>query len=469
MILIKNGQIVLEDGVLNGDLLIRDGKIAELGESLKAEPGAEIVDAGGAYVFPGFIDPHVHFDMTNAFATTADNYATGSRAALYGGTTTIINFATAEPGMRLDEVIAREKAKADPDCACHYLFHVEMVDVNENTLADIASLSKQGIRSCKMYMAYGFRIDDGEVYQTVKACRDAGMLPEAHCEDGDLLEAIGKELAAEGHFSLPYKPAAHPAEAEANSIAALAYIGKLLDYPVHVVHLSSKLGLQEVRKARRLGVRITVETCPQYLYLDDSVYSRPEEEAIAFVCAPPPRKPEDVEAITEAVIAGEIQTMATDHCAYRIHGQKDRSPGDYRKIPGGIPGVEERAQLCYTKLLASGRMTPQAFAGLMATHSAKLYDIYPKKGVICKGADADLCIYDPEGTTVLSAANLHSAAENSVYEGIEVKGRVRDVFLDGAHVLVNGRLGEVRQGRWLAEACPRNPEAYVKAVEELLK
>lgn len=455
MLLIKNGKLVLEDRVIDADLLVEDGKIARIAPEINLS-NIETIDATGCIVFPGFIDPHVHMQMTNALTTTADSYASGSKAAIYGGNTSIINFATAAPGMSLHEVIATEKAKADPECSCNYLFHVEMVDVNEKTLAEIGELAEEGVRSCKIYMAYGFRIGDDDVYRTVQACDRANMLVEAHCENGDVLDAIAERLSTEGKTAICHKIEAHPAEAEADAISTLGYIGKLLDANVHVVHLSSKKGLAEVRKLRELGAKVTVETCPQYLYLDEDVYRDSDLlQAAKYICAPIPRCAEDRIAITQALLTGEIQTLATDHCAYKLVGQKDVSPTDFRKIPGGLPGVEERATLCYTKLVAENKMPLEQFAALMTTNSAKLYDLYPTKGVLREGSDADITIYDPNCQQTITAENVHTAACNTVYEGQNVVGRVRDVILGGEHVLSDGELILTGRGRYLGDTVPR--------------
>lgn len=448
--LITGGRLVLEDQVITSDLLLQHGRIAAMGTGLQLGEEVQRVDAGGCFVFPGFIDPHTHFQMTNALATTADDYASGSKAALHGGTTTIINFATSQPGQRLMDAISQERKKAEAGCACDYLLHAEMVDVNQDTLMDIAILKEQGVPSLKAYMAYGFRLNDLDLYRTARACRDAGLLLEVHCENGSLLDGRLEDLLSQGKTAVRYKALAHPAEAEADAIDTLGQISILLDCPVHVVHLSSRLGLEALLKARQQGARMTAETCPQYLYLEDSVYDLPESEAIKYVCAPPPRKAADQVHIMEALAKGEIQTLATDHCAYTVKGQKDQSPGDFRKVPGGLPGVEERAQLCFTRLVASGLLSPSQFSALMATNSARLYGLYPRKGILQVGADADLCLYDPEGDSVLTAANLHSKAGYTPYEGIPVKGRVRDVFLAGTRVIADGRLVHAPRGRYLA-------------------
>ncbi len=453
MIIIKNAEVVLENESLKTDVAIKDGKIYKIADNIEVGSEDEVKDAEGLILFPGFIDPHVHMQMTNAITTTADSYESGTRAAIHGGTTTIINFATADMGMSLHDVIAREKSKADDVSSCHYLFHCEMIDVNENTLAELKELSEEGLRSVKAYLAYTFRINDRDLYKTIKACKEADLLLEAHCENGAMLDAVLDDLVEQGKIDMKYKAEAHPTAAEADSIGTMARIAKLLDAHVHVVHLSSKEGLEELRYQRKNGVNITAETCPQYLYLDQSVYQNENKlEAAKYVCAPPPRQEEDREAILAAIVNGEIQTLATDHCAYKLEGQKDQSLNDFRKCPGGLPGVEERAQLFYSKLVASGKMSLVDFSKLMSTNSAKLYKLYPEKGVIQEGADADLVLYDPKGSKVFTSENIHSQAANTVYEGVEVSGTIHSVYLDGILTLENGQILSEKKGRFLGTA-----------------
>lgn len=452
MIIIKNAEVVLENESKVTDVAVKDGKIFKIADNIEAGKSDEVRDGSGCYLFPGFIDPHVHMQMTNAITTTADSYESGTKAAIYGGTTTIINFATAYMGMSLRDVLEREKSKADDVSSCHYLFHCEMIDVNENTLAELKELSEEGLRSVKAYLAYTFRIGDRDLYKTIKVCRDAGLLLEAHCENGDMLDAIMDDLRKENKTAMKYKSLAHPEAAEADSIGTMGRIAKLLDAHVHVVHLSSKEGLEELRYQRKNGVNITAETCPQYLYLDKSVYQNEDKlQAAKYVCAPPPRQKEDQDAILEAIVNGEIQTLATDHCAYKLKGQKDQSLDDFRKCPGGLPGVEERAQLFYTKLVASGKISPVEFSKLMSTNSAKLYKLYPQKGVIKEGSDADLVLYNPNKEHTFTNENVHSLAENTVYDGIKVQGVIQDVYLDGVLTLDKGKLVSEKKGRFLGK------------------
>ena len=448
--LIQNGLLVLEDRLLQGDLLLSGGRIADIGQHIKAGPDVPRLDARGCLVFPGFIDPHTHFQMKNALATTADDYASGSLAALFGGTTTILNYATCPADLPLPEGLRLEQQKAAA-CACDYLLHAEIVGFGPQTAQEMKTLSQQGLRSCKVYLAYGFRLSDADLYRSAAACREAGILLQVHCENGSLLDARLEELVQKGHTAVRYKAQAHPAQAEAQAVYTLGQVSLLTGCPVHVVHLSSKLGLEALALARQQGAQITAETCPQYLYLDESGFEGPQASALGLVCAPPPRREEDRKAILQALVDGRIQTLATDHCAYRLQGQKDQHPDDLRRIPGGLPGVEERATLCYTSLVASGLMDQVQFAALMSTNAAKLYGLYPQKGVLKAGADADLCIYDPGTSQTLTAATLHSQAGYTPYEGIQVQGRVRDVIKAGQLVIQDGQLHTLPQGRFLAQ------------------
>lgn len=423
-----------------GDLRMEGNRIKEMAEHLEVQPGEEVIDAKGCYVFPGFIDAHTHMQMENALAKTADSYETGTAAAVVGGTTTIINFCTGKPDMTLRESYDEELRRAKGHSSCNYRFHMELVKVDEDVLAEIPTMPPLGVTSFKIYMAYGFRISDEEIYKALQAIKKIDCVCQSHCENGDVLDCIMEDLVREGKNVPQSQELAHPVEAEAEAISRLCYIGKMVDHPVHIVHLSTKMGLEEMRKARAQGVKVTAETCTQYLFLDHSVYDQEGTEPAKYVYAPPAHSKEDVKAITEAVIHGEIQTMATDHCSFNYHTQKIVPNNDLRLIPGGIPGVEHRVVLCYTRLLDSGDMSAVDFVKLMAENPAKLYKMYPERGVLKEGSIADIVIYDPEGTRVIRAEDQLQNVDYTPFEGLTYKGRVRDVFLGGERVVENEKL-----------------------------
>lgn len=445
--IIKNGKIV-SDKVQVGDLKIKGETIYAIGKDLLPEEGEKVIDAEGCYVFPGFLDPHTHMQMENAIAKTSDDYDSGTAAAVLGGTTGIINFCTGNPKMTLTQSYEEEMRRVGEKANCHYKFHMELVKVDEEILEEMPKMKDFGIHSFKIYMAYGFRLRDKEIYRALQKAKETNMLVESHCETGDVLEAIMEDLEKEGKCIPQSQELAHPAEAEAESIGRLCYMAKLVDVPVHIVHLSTKLGLEEVRKARKMGVKVTAETCPQYITLDHSVYDLPGMEAAKYVFAPPARSKEDQAAILEGLEKGEIQTMATDHCSFSF-AEKLKSQGNLKKIAGGIPGVEHRVPISFTELVAKGRMDEVAFVNLLATNVAKLYDIYPKKGVLKVGSDGDIVIYDPEGTYTISEKTQAQEVDFTPYEGRKVQGRVRDVILLGEEVVRDGKLVAKGKGKYM--------------------
>lgn len=450
MIIIKNGHIVGEE-VLVGDLAIENGKIAEIAEKIEPRDGDEVIDASGCWVFPGFIDPHTHFDMTNAITTTADDYASGSEKAVLGGTTTVVNFASPVKGEpnTLHGAYNRERAKADGKASCNYRFHMELLDCNEEILKEIEDMEDLGVSSFKVYMAYGFAVTDEQIYRLLEKVKEVGGLLEAHCENGDLIRVKTEEVLAAGITTPKGHPLTRTPEIEAEAIGRLAYIGRAVDWPVHVVHLSTRLGLEEARHQREIGTAITLETCPQYLLLDDSKYELPVEESLKYIMSPPLRKPEDNEALLAAIANDEIQTLATDHCSYRLDTQKVWGKERFTKTPGGAPGVGERGPLAYTHLLASGLLTPRQFVDFLSTNAAKLYHMYPAKGVLAVGSDADIVLYEKDGCYEITDPAPGDRMDYNTYAGMEVEGRVRDVFLGGERIVADGVLVKPHLGQYV--------------------
>lgn len=457
MIIIKGGTLVTSNA-RPGDLAIENDKIKAIAPEIQAGPDDQVIDAAGCYVFPGAIDPHTHFAMTNALTTTADDYASGSAAALKGGTTMVINFATPYAGQAqaLHQALQREQDKASGKASCDYAFHIEVLEATPEVLAEIPELRKQGHLSYKVYLAYSFKMDDPSIYETVRAVRDVKGMIGAHCENGDLIGALTDDLAKHHKLSPKDHPLTRPGEIEAEAVNRFATIGRLAGYPVHVVHLSSKEGLEALREQRRIGTEVTAETCPQYLLLDEALYDSPGFEGAKYICSPPLRSAEDREALLLAIAQGEVQTLATDHCSYRFDSQKSMGKDDYRKIPGGIPGVQFRLPLAYTNLLASGLLSPEEFAELISTRAAKLYGLYPQKGTLQVGSDADIVIYDKSGEHQIAHAEQIEAVDYTPYEGLNVQGAVRDVFLRGRQVVKDGEVILTGAGRYIKAIADRS-------------
>lgn len=450
MIIIKNGDVVLEESIMHGDVAIDEGIIVAIESWIEPTKQDTCIDATGAYIFPGFIDGHTHFQMTNSLATTADSFQTGSVAAVMGGTTTIINFASPVATGSMYDGLLENIEKAHGNCACNYKFHMEITHVDSDSLADIEKVALGGVTSFKAYMAYAFSLEDRELYQAIQAVRNVDGLIGAHCENGQLIECLTAEARRKGHLSVRYHPKVRPPITEAEAINRFITTGRLLDYPVHIVHVSSAVGLECIRRQRKEGAKVTAETCPQYLYLMADLYSLPHGEGLKYLCSPPLRQGIDVHALRTGVMNGEFDTIATDHCSYRWNTQKMKGKEDFTKAPGGLPGVEERIQLMYSLLVKKGDMTPIKFAHLHSTNAAKLYKMYPKKGILSVGSDADVTVYQKEGLETITASTRHANTDYTPYEGIQVKGYVR-------HVLVNGNL--VVKDRELIE---KNSGSYVK-------
>lgn len=432
LIIIQNGQLVSPQGLTKADLAIEDGRIAAIAEHIEPGENDTVQDAEGCYVFPGFIDGHTHLDMDSGVTVTADDFTTGTRAAVCGGTTTLVDFATQDKGDTLMHALEAWHKKAQGKSSCNYAFHMAITDWNEAVKAEIPQMFEQGVTSFKAYMAYdALKVNDAELLDILKTLKPYGGILGVHCENGLLVNALQAEQKAQGHFSPAAHPVSRPPEVEAEAINRLCYLGKLADMPVHVVHLSSALGLAEIRNARAQGVTVYAETCPQYLTLDETRYKAPGFEGAKYVMSPPLRSAADVQALREAVAAGEIDTIATDHCSYNFKGQKELGLCDFTKIPNGGPGLEHRPMVVYTSMVQTGELNITEFCRLLAEGPAKLFGMYPQKGVLAVGSDADITIWDPKAKTVITAARQQQNVDYTPYEGFAVTGMPKAVFVGG--------------------------------------
>lgn len=447
--IIKNADIIGEKRIF-GCLRIEDGKIKEIAKDIAPFDGEDIIDAEGNFLFPGGIDPHTHLQMENALAKVSDSYETGTLAALKGGTTTIINFATGKPDMTLRESYLEEMRRAEKS-SCNYRFHMELVNITDDILNEMQDMMDLDVTSFKIYMAYAFRIGDRDIYKVLKRAKEIGALVESHCENGELLDEIMEDLVKEGKNNANYQEVAHPNLAEAEAISRLCYISKLADHPVHVVHLSTKEGLEEIKNKRKEGFKVTAETCTQYLLIDNSVYDLDKKEASKYVYAPPAHSKKDVEEIKKGVLDKEIITLGTDHCPFDFQALKTKSE-DLRKIPGGLPGIENRVEVAYTILVNDNNMPVEDFVEFMSTNSAKLYNMYPDRGVIREGSIADLVIYEKNSDHIIDVKDQLMNVDYNPYHGFKVKGRVKDVFLKGEHVVSDGKVIKKYLGEYAKNA-----------------
>lgn len=443
--LLQNGTLVRGDGCRRADLLIEDGKIAAIGENLPTD-GAKIVDATDCCVFAGFIDTHTHFDLDLGVTITADNFITGSRAAVVGGTTCVLDFATQDRGMTMQDALDLWHKKAQGS-SCHYGFHLAVSEWNEARCAEIPRMIEQGVTSFKMYMVYDtMRVDDGRIYDALQAAAKEDCLIGVHCENYDVLQARIRELKAAGHLAPKYHPISRPNAVEAEGVARLMRIAELAKAPAWVVHLSTAEGLEEAKRARARGQEVYLETCPQYFTLTDAAYDAPDGEK--FIMSPPLRKEADVLAIRKAMTAGDIDFTGTDHCSFTM-AQKALGGGDFSRVPNGGAGVQNRAALLYTYGVLGGFISLEQMARLLSENAAHIFGLAPEKGVLAVGADADVVVFDPNVSYTISyRSNLHNC-DNSPYEGMAVRGACRSVFLDGIEVVKNGKCTAEGKGRFV--------------------
>lgn len=449
-ILIKNGDVVSSSGVRRADVLIEDGKIAKVEENLSA-PGAQEYDAAGRYVFPGFIDGHTHLDMSTATTHTADDFASGSKAAIAGGTTTVLDFATQERGETLVQAFDNWTALAKGKSSCDYGFHMAITDWNPTTESELPIMTRKGVTSYKLYMAYNnLRVPDGVIYKVLEAVKKQGGIVGMHCENGDLVNVITKELMAEGKTSPASHPLSRPDIVEAEAITRYLYIAELVDWPVNIVHLSTQRGLQAILAARSRGQKVYIETCPQYLLLTEQEYNLPGFESAKYVLSPPLRSEMDKEALWHAVEDGAVDTIGSDHCSFRYADQKTLGKDDFSQIPNGAPGVDVRPELMYTYGVAKGRITVERFIQLVSENPARLFGMYPVKGAVQPGSDADIVIWEKEWAGVRTNENQHTAADYTPYNGFEISGRPAYVFLRGELVVVNGEVVKEKSGEYVS-------------------
>ena len=439
-ILLQGGTVVSADGSEVKDVLIDGESIVSVGTRLPTS-GAQIVDCTGKLLFPGFIDGHTHFDLEVCGTITADDFSTGSRAALRGGTTMVVDFAAPDKGETMASGLARWRMKADGKTACDYGFHMTIDDWNEDISREIGEMMDLGIPTFKMYMTYpAMMIPEGDMYHALLRLKEVGGISGVHCENDGVIRALAAEAKTAGKMGPGSHPRTRPAALEAEAVGHLLRLAQLADVPVMIVHLSAKESLEEVRAARKRGQKVYVETCPHYLILDDAVYDAPEYlEAAKFVCAPPLRKKSDQDALWEALKNGEIDTVATDHCSFTT-AQKRAGRYDFSKIPGGLPGVETRGVLMYTAGVAAGKITVSDMCRVLSSNPAKLYGCWPRKGVIAQGSDADIVVYDPEADGVVTAADQVQNVDYSPYEGFETKGSIVQVYLRGQLAVDHGEV-----------------------------
>ena len=449
--LFKGGTVVSGTGTKRADLLVEDEKIVEAGKNLKTDAD-RVVDVTGCLLFPGFIDAHTHFDLDVCNTTTADDFYTGSRAALRGGTTTVIDFACPNKGESLHYGLDLWHKKADGRTFCDYGFHMTIDDWNESIRAELPDMFAKGVSSFKMYMTYpAMMVGDRDMYWALKELKSLGGICGVHCENAGVIDGMIAERKNSGQFSPACHPLTRPPYLEAEAVSRLLRIAQAAEAPVVIVHLTNQEALKEVQHARDRGQKVYVETCPQYLLLDDSVYFNEDySQAARYVCAPPIRDKSQQALLWKALRRGDIQTISTDHCSFTLE-QKDAGREDFTKIPGGLPGVETRGELIYSYGVAAKRISAQRMCLALSENPARMYGLFPRKGHLRPGADADIVVYDPGASHVIRADDCVANVDYNPYEGFVTAGGIRQVWLRGNLAVENGKvLDETPQGRYMA-------------------
>ncbi|GLZ33501.1 dihydropyrimidinase [Lentzea sp. NBRC 105346] len=450
-ILIRNGLVVNATGTHAADVLVDGEKIAALvtpGFDLQAD---ETIDAQGKYVIPGGIDAHTHMEMPFGGTQSADTFETGTTAAAWGGTTTIIDFAVQAKGTSLLSTMDKWHEKADGNCAIDYGFHMIISDVNDTSLKEMESCISQGVNSFKMFMAYPgvFYATDGEILRAMQKARETGATIMMHAENGIAIDQLVAQALAEGKGEPVQHGLTRPPELEGEATSRAIQLAKVTGSPLYIVHLSAAQALDAVTRARDTGQNVFAETCPQYLYLSLEDLAKPGFEGAKYVASPPLRPMEHQGELWRGLRTNDLSIVSTDHCPFCFKDQKQLGVGDFSKIPNGMPGVEHRMDLLHQGVV-KGEITVNRWVEIAATTPARMFGLYPRKGVIAPGADADIVIYDPAARQTISAETHHMAVDYSAYEGFEVTGKVDTVLSRGRVVLTGGTFrGAAGQGKFL--------------------
>ncbi len=447
-ILLRGGSVVSSKGIRRADVLVSGEKIVAVGRHIGGD--AKEIDVTGKLLFPGFIDAHTHFDLEVSDTVTADDFDSGTKSAVAGGVTTVVDFATQNKGETLSDALNNWHMKAFANSTCDYAFHMAISDWHDGIRDELPAMFEQGVTSFKVYMTYPAMIlSDLEIFEILSALKPLGGIVGCHCENAGIIDALRARYTESGALGVQSHPLSRPAYAEAEAVSRFLRIARAVDVPVIIVHLSSAEGLDEVLRARERGVRVYAETCPQYLLLDDSVYSEPFDTSSRFVCSPPIREHEDRKALWKGLSAGTIDTVSTDHCSFTLE-QKRAGSDDFKRVPNGMPGVETRAILLYTYGVKKRRISVPQMCAYLSENPARLYGMYPKKGCIRVGADADIVVFDPKGESTLSARNMHSKCGYTPYEGVRTTGRIERVFLRGQTVYAGGEIVLEHSGRYVS-------------------
>jgi len=453
-VLIKNGRIVTATDDYQADIYVQDDKIDLIGGNLEIDADI-VVDAAGKLVIPGGIDPHTHLELPFGGTTTSDTFETGTRAAAFGGTTCIIDFAVQMKGQSSLEALDIWHQKAAGKTAIDYCFHMILTDMPETRTKEMRALADDGVTSYKLFMAYpgAMMSDDGTIFRAMRQAGEDGTLVCMHAENGIVIDELIKIALSEGHIEPKYHALTRPTRLEAEGVHRALAIAEVAKSPVYIVHLSSYDSLQELRLAQARGVMAHAETCPQYLLLDVDAYDQPGFEGAKFVLTPPLREKWNQEELWRGLRGNALNAISTDHCPFCMKEQKELGKDDFSKIPNGGPGIENRMSLIYHYGVNGGYIDINRFVELTSTSPAKIFGLFPKKGTIAIGSDADIVIFDPEREETISYFNSHTHHMNidyNAYEGMPVKGFTETVFSRGRMIIDKGQyLGRAGDGEFV--------------------
>jgi dihydropyrimidinase len=462
--LIKNGTLVTASETFKADLRIQDGRVAEIGAGLQAGLDEKVIDASGLFVLPGGVDAHVHLDLPMMGTVSSDDHYTGTKAAAFGGTTTVIDFISQDSDDLIDLVEAIRQ-KADAKVAVDYSFHMNITHYNDKVDGLIPQLTKQGITSIKVFTAYNgrLRLQDGEIFKVMRTARDSGILTMMHAENGDVIDILVKEAVEAKHLAPVWHARTRPAWGAEETVARGAALAATANAPLYIVHMNAAGEVDQLKYARSLGVPVMGETCPQYLFFTEEELERPD--GAKWICSPPMRTQADQQRLWDGLSEGIIQTIATDHCPFFFNGKepieyegikvaipgKELGAQDFTKIPNGLPGVGDRMPVMWTNMVSSGKFTMNQFVELTSTNPARIFGMYPRKGTLLPGSDADIVLWDANKKVTYGKALAQHRTDYNLYEGLSLTGYPVQVFLRGDLIVDHGQwFGRAGMGQFIS-------------------